>query len=277
MSPGEALTRAGVRGGEAMLIYYGAGSNDVVDETGLEILEAASTRRLRAVIAAATDAQREFLLSLGFEASLAGVVSLESLKRRAGAEFEWPRAMPRLPDAKVDIEVFKVAVRRFQDRTLKPFGSAVGALLRSPDNPRGAPDIVFERAEHDALGVSSALVRPFTGRVLYCESMKGRRYSFYAPQVWTRQRRILMPSVEIRGTHLRNAYEATRMNDLIAAGILKTTPPTVVPWRDLPAAHQAMWENAHQGATYLVNHALPALGLKSSDELFEAWAAMNGA
>ena len=232
---------------------------------------------MRAAIAATTDAQREFLLSLGFEASLAGVVSFESLKRRAVAEFDWPSAMPRLPDAKADIGLFKAPVRQFQDRTLKPFGSAVGALLRSPDNPRGAPDIVFERADHDALGVSSALVRPFTGRVLYCESMKGRRYSFYAPQVWTRQRRILMPSAEIRGTHLCNAYEATRMNDLIAAGVLETTPPTVVPWNDLPAAHQAMWENAHQGATYLVNHALPAPGLKSRDELFEAWAAMTGA
>jgi acrylyl-CoA reductase (NADPH)/3-hydroxypropionyl-CoA dehydratase/3-hydroxypropionyl-CoA synthetase len=276
-APQEMLSRAGVRGGEAALIYYGARSADVVDETGLEILEAASSRRLRAVIAATTDAQREFLLSLGFEASLAGVVSLESLKRRAGAEFDWPSAMPRLPDAKADIELFKTAVRRFQDRTLKPFGSAIGALLRSPDNPRGAPDIVFERAGHDALGVSTALVRPFTGRVLYCEDMKGRRYSFYAPQVWTRQRRIIMPSAEIRGTHLCNAFEATRMNDFIAAGILETTPPTVVPWEDLPAAHQAMWENAHQGATYLVNHALPALGLKSRDELFEAWAAITGA
>ena len=275
-APAEMLSRAGVRGGEAALIYYGAGSTDVVDEIGLEILEAASARRLRAVIAATTDAQREFLLSLGFEASVAGVVSLESLKRRAGGEFEWPSAMPRLPDAKEDIDAFRGAVRRFQERTMKPFGAAVGALLRSPDNPRGAPDIVFERAGHDALGVSSALVRPFTGRVLYCENMKGRRFSFYAPQVWTRQRRILMPTAEIRGTHLCNAYEATRMNDLIAAGVLETTPPTVVPWTDLPAAHQAMWENAHQGATYLVNHALPALGLKSRDELFEAWAARHG-
>ncbi|MDZ7628336.1 MAG: AMP-binding protein [Parvularculaceae bacterium] len=277
ITPTEAFTRAGVRGGEAALIYYGPSTTGVVDEVGLEILEAASALRLRAVIAATSDAQREFLLSLGFEASLAGVVSLESLKRRAGAEFEWPSAMPRLPDAKADIESFKAAVRRFQDRTMKPFGAAIGALLRSPDNPRGAPDIVFERAGHDALGVSTSLVRPFTGRVLYCENMKNRRYSFYAPQVWTRQRRILMPTAEIRGTHLCNAYEATRMNDLIAAGILETTPPTVVPWDDLPAAHQAMWDNAHQGATYLVNHALPALGLKSRDELFEAWSARDRA
>ncbi len=45
----------------------------------------------------------------------------------------------------------------------------------------------------------------------------------------------------------------------------------------LPQAHQAMWENRHQGATYVCNHALPALGLRSRRELFEAWAAAPAA
>jgi acrylyl-CoA reductase (NADPH)/3-hydroxypropionyl-CoA dehydratase/3-hydroxypropionyl-CoA synthetase len=149
----------------------------------------------------------------------------------------------------------------------------VGAALRSPDNPRGAPDLVIERAGHDALGVSTSLVKPFTGRVVYFESLAHRRYTFYAPQVWTRQRRILMPTASILGTHLCNAFEVTRMNDRIAAGLLEVTEPTVVPWSGLPHAHQAMWDNAHAGATYLVNHALPALGLRGRDALFERWAA----
>jgi acrylyl-CoA reductase (NADPH)/3-hydroxypropionyl-CoA dehydratase/3-hydroxypropionyl-CoA synthetase len=34
-----------------------------------------------------------------------------------------------------------------------------------------------------------------------------------------------------------------------------------------------MWENRHTGATYVCNHALPAPGLRSRDELFQAWAA----
>ena len=168
-------------------------------------------------------------------------------------------------------------MRDFQDHTLKPFGAAVGKLLRSPDNPRGAPDLIMERSGHDALGVSTSLVKPFTGRVVYCEEMVGRRYAFYAPQVWTRQRKILMPTASILGTHLTNAFEVTRMNDMISAGLLDITPPTVVPWHDLPTAHQAMWENKHAGANYLVNHALPALGLRSKDALLEAWAATEHA
>ena len=272
--PAEMLRRANARGGEAVLLYYGVGdSTALVDADGLEMIEALREFGLRTVVATRTDAQREFVLSLGFEDALAGVVALEDIQRRHGEHFHWPSTMPRLVDARRDIETFRQSVRDFQDRSLKPFGAAVGALLRSADNPRGAPDIVLERAGHDALGVSTALVKPFTGRVVYAEDMHHRRYAFYAPQVWTRQRRVLMPTASILGTHLCNAFEVTRMNDMIAAGLLEVTPPTVVPWHGLPAAHQAMWDNTHTGATYLVNHALPAMGLDSRDALFEAWAA----
>ena len=274
-TPAEMLRRAALRGGEAVLLYYGVGEGNeaLLDATGLEMIEALREFGARTVVATRTDAQREFVLSLGFEDAVAGVVALEDVQRRNGAHFHWPRTMPKLVDARREIEAFRIQVRDFQDRTLKPFGAAVGALLRSPDNPRGAPDLVFERAGHDALGVSTALVKPFTGRVVYSEAMQHRRYAFYAPQVWTRQRRILMPTAQILGTHLCNAFEVTRMNDMIAAGLLEVTPPTVVPWHGLPAAHQAMWDNTHTGATYLVNHALPAMGLDSRDALFEAWAA----
>ncbi|KAB7648919.1 AMP-binding protein [Polymorphobacter fuscus] len=267
------LQKAGARGGEAILIFYGPNSTALADETGLEMIEAARGIGARTVVVTTTDGQREFILSLGFEDAVAGVVSLEGIKRREGANFEWPDTMPRLPVARADIEAFREAVREFQDKTLKPFGSAVGKLLRSPDNPRGAPDIVLERAGQDTLGVTSALVKPFTGRIVYAEDMAGQRYNFYAPQVWTRQRRIIMPTAEILGTHLCNAYEVTRMNDMVAAGLLDVTEPTVVPWEGLPEAHQSMWDNRHSGATYIVNHALPASGLRSRDELYEAWAA----
>ena len=270
------LARAGARGGEAVLIFYGPGTTQLADETGLEMIEAARGLGCRIVVVTNTDGQREFILSLGFEDAVAGVVSLEGIKRREGANFDWPDTMPRLPVAREDIENFREAVRQFQDKTLKPFGNAVGKLLRSPDNPRGNPDIVLERAGQDTLGVTTALVKPFTGRVVYCEDMAGQRYNFYAPQVWTRQRRIVMPMAEIRGTHLCNAYEVTRMNDMIAAGILDVTEPTVVPWEGLPEAHQSMWDNRHTGATYIVNHALPAMGLRGKDELYEAWASLKG-
>jgi acrylyl-CoA reductase (NADPH) / 3-hydroxypropionyl-CoA dehydratase / 3-hydroxypropionyl-CoA synthetase len=38
-----------------------------------------------------------------------------------------------------------------------------------------------------------------------------------------------------------------------------------------------MWDNRHTGSTYVVNHALPELGLMSRDALLEAWAATQAA
>ncbi len=274
-TPEEMLRRAALRGGEAVLIFYGPGSSELLDETGLEMIEAARRFNARSVIATNTDGQREFLQSLGLEDAIEGIVSLEAIRRREGANFYWPDTMPRLPDAKADIEVFKAAVRDYQDRVMKPFGSAVGKILRSPDNPRGSPDLVFERAGQDTLGISTSLVKPFTGRVIFAEDLTGCRFTFYAPQVWTRQRKVLMPTARILGTHLCNAYEVARMNDMIAAGLLEVTEPEVVPWDGLPEAHQAMWDNRHTGSTYVVNHALPEMGLRSRDALLEAWAAQG--
>ncbi|MFQ3639631.1 MAG: hypothetical protein SNJ62_06440 [Chloracidobacterium sp.] len=212
---------------------------------------------------------------MGFGDAVRGIVSIEDLQRRYGADFAWPSTMPAFPDPKADTEAFKEAVRLFNEINFKPFASAVGRLLAGPDNPRGYPDMIFERAGQDTLGISTTLVKPYTGRVVYAEDMSGRRYSFYAPQVWMRQRRIDMPTANIWGTHLNNAYEIVAMNDAVAAGLLDVTPPVVVEWADLPEAHQAMWDNRHAGATYVVNHALPRLGLKTKSELFEAWAAQS--
>jgi acrylyl-CoA reductase (NADPH)/3-hydroxypropionyl-CoA dehydratase/3-hydroxypropionyl-CoA synthetase len=271
-SPEAMLRRAQLRAGEAVLLYYGVGGPELLDPVGLEAIEAVRAAGARLVVATASDAQREFVQSLGYGDAVRGVVSIEEIRRREGADFDWPDALPPLPDAKRETVRFKEAVRQFQERTMKPFGGAIGRWLRSADNPRGYPDLIVERAGHDALAASTSLVKPFTGRVVYCEEMRGRRYTFYAPQVWMRQRRILMPTATIAGTHLCNAYEVARMNDMIASGQLEVSAPTMVPWGDLPAAHQAMWDNTHAGANYVVNHALPRAGLRNRDELYQEWA-----
>ncbi|MFZ9903757.1 MAG: enoyl-CoA hydratase-related protein, partial [Steroidobacteraceae bacterium] len=272
-SPEDMLRRARLRAGEAVLLYYGVGDEALLDPVGLEAIEAVRRAGARLVVATASDAQREFVQSLGFGDAVRGVVSLEDIRRKEGSDFDWPTALPAMPDAKRETAAFKESVRQYQERTMKPFGTAIGRWLRSADNPRGYPDLVIERCGHDALAASTSLVKPFTGRVVYCESMEGRRYTFYAPQVWMRQRRILMPTATIAGTHLCNAYEVARMNDMIAAGQLEVSEPTMVPWQELPAAHQSMWDNTHSGANYVVNHALPRAGIRSRDELFQEWGA----
>jgi acrylyl-CoA reductase (NADPH)/3-hydroxypropionyl-CoA dehydratase/3-hydroxypropionyl-CoA synthetase len=269
----EMLARAGLRAGRALLVVYGPGADDgIVDPVAVEAIEVGCALGARVAVLADTIPQREFVSSLGFGANFCGVVSLEELRRRFGSEFEPPGPFPALPDPFTESAAFKEAVRRFSDRTLKPVGSAIAPLLRSALDRRGLPDVVFERAGRDGLGLATALVKPNVGRVVYAEDLGGRRLSFYAPQVWMRQRRILMPTAEIRGTHLNTAREFAEVQERIASGLIDVVPPVPVPLEELPEAHQAMWENRHAGATYVALHALPRLGLKSRDELYRAWA-----
>jgi acrylyl-CoA reductase (NADPH)/3-hydroxypropionyl-CoA dehydratase/3-hydroxypropionyl-CoA synthetase len=277
-TPEAMLRRAGLQSGRSVLVTYGPGTEDgIVDPVAIEAIEATRALGARSVALTDTDAQRELLLSLGFGDALAGVVSLEELARRLGEEFEPPGPFPVLPDPRPDPAAFKEVIRRYNDRTLKPIGAAIGPFLRTQADKRGLPDFAFDRAGRDGLSLSTSLVKPIVGRVVFSEDLEGKRFTFYAPQVWMRQRRILMPSCEIRGTHLNTAREFVEMNERIAAGLLEVTPPTPVEMADLPAAHQAMWENRHAGATYVALHALPRLGLKSREELYRGWALRDAA
>lgn len=267
------LLRGGARAGASVLINYGAGAEDgIVDPVGIEAVEVATNLRARVAVLTDTVAQKEFISSLGFGEAFAGAVSVEEIRRRLGDDFDPPGPLAPMPDAFKDSPAFKEAVRRFADRTLKPVGSALAPLLRTPGDRRGLPDVVFERAGRDTLPLATSLVKANVGRVVYAEDIEGVRLSFYAPQVWMRQRWILMPTAEIRGTHLNTAYEFSEMQKKVAAGFIDIPDPVPVEMTDLAEAHQAMWENRHAGATYVAMHGLPRLGLKTRDELYRAWA-----
>lgn len=267
------LARAGLRAGKSLLVIYGPGAEDgIVDPVGIEAIEVGCARGARVAVLTDTGAQREFVTSLGFGANLSGVVSIQDIQRRLGRDFDPPGPFMPLPDPFSESAEFKEAVRRFSDRTLKPIGSAIGPLLRNTLDRRGLPDVVFERSGRDGLALATSLVKPTVGSVVYAENLAGHRFSFYAPQVWMRQRRILMPSAEIRGTHLNTAREYAEVLERIAAGMIDVVDPVPVSLTELPAAHQAMWDNQHAGATYVAVHGLPRTGLKTRDELYRAWA-----
>lgn len=276
--PSRMLRRAGLRAGSALLVVYGPGAADgMVDEAAIEAIELGCAMNARVAVLADTLSQREFVTSLGFPAQFRGVVSIEEIARRLGDDFVAPGPLAPLPDAFSESAAFKEAVRRFTDQTLKPVGTAIAPLLRSNLDRRGLPDVIFERPGRDALALSTALVKANTGAVVYAEDVGGVRLSFYAPQVWMRQRRIVMPTAEIRGTHLNSAREFAEMQERIAAGSLDIVSPLAVPLLELPQAHQAMWENRHAGASYVAVRALPRPGLKTRDELYQAWALRDAA
>ncbi|EAQ97751.1 AMP-binding protein [Congregibacter litoralis] len=272
-SPAVMFDRAGLRSGGTLLVVYGPGADDgVVDPVAIEAIEVGCSLGAQVAVLADNAAQREFVTSLGFGTRLTGVVSIDAIARKLGDDFVPPGPFPELPDAFKESEAFKEAVRRFSDVTLKPIGSAIAPLLRNTLDKRGLPDVVFERAGRDGLGLATSLVKPNVGKVVYAEDLRGQRLSFYAPQVWMRQRRILMPSAEIRGTHLNTAREFAEMQERIAGGMIDVMPPVNVDLTEIAEAHQAMWENRHAGANYVATHGLPRSGLKTRDELYRAWA-----
>jgi acrylyl-CoA reductase (NADPH)/3-hydroxypropionyl-CoA dehydratase/3-hydroxypropionyl-CoA synthetase len=272
-SADEMLRRANAKPGNAAVIFYGSRNSEVRDDQALAVIESGRSASLRIVVVTDTDAERDFVLSLGFGDAIVGALSLDEVRRRE-PNFYWPETMPELPDPASDN--FKDAVRLMNDNTLKPIGKAVGKFLRSEDNPKGQPDIIIERTNTDSLFASTMLVKPFTGAVIFCGDMQDRRFSFYAPQVWMRQRRILMPTASILGTHLCNAAEVIGLNQMIDSGAVNVPEPYLGDWDETAKYHQAMWDNCLPEITNgavktVVNHALPLTSLKSKDELLAAW------
>jgi acrylyl-CoA reductase (NADPH)/3-hydroxypropionyl-CoA dehydratase/3-hydroxypropionyl-CoA synthetase len=245
--PGEAtggttMLRAPGCGPAGAARVYGPGADDgIVDE--------ARSRPSRSAAPAARAWPCSPTRSAARVRHLAGLRRPSSRRRQPrgdppplGDDFDPPGPLAPLPDPFTESAAFKEAVRRFSDRTLKPIGSAIAPLLRYPGSARPARrDLRARRSRRPR--ARHSLVKPNVGVVVYAEDLAGRRFSFYAPQVWMRQRRILMPTAEIRGTHLNTAREFAEVQERIAAGMIDVVPPVPVPLEELAEAHQAMWEN----------------------------------
>jgi enoyl-CoA hydratase/carnithine racemase/NADPH:quinone reductase-like Zn-dependent oxidoreductase len=252
----EMLRRAGLRPAHGVLVYW-RGPGDAV---GADAITTALRAGARVVVAAATDADAAAVQAAH---RVRGVVSLQALARDGG--LRWPEAMP-------DYDQDAAGYREYQDATLKPFGLAVGRLLAAPDNPRGYPDVIVERGGQDTLGISTFLARPFTGVVVYLEDTSDDRLSFYAPNVWMHQKRVLFPGLAILGSHLSNAHQAEEVVRLLDGGALAIHPPAVHAWDELAEAHQAIHENRHTGTLTVRVGATAALdGLRTARQVYEAW------
>jgi acrylyl-CoA reductase (NADPH)/3-hydroxypropionyl-CoA dehydratase/3-hydroxypropionyl-CoA synthetase len=234
-APAEMLRRADLRPREGVLIYWGLEEGGDDDPVAAAATVAALAAGARVVVACRRDGQAARVKAAH---AVQGVVSLETLAR--AGRFSWPDAMP---DYDADLDGY----RAYQDATLKPFGLAVGRLLATADNPRGNPDLVVERAGQDTLGISTFLARPFTGRVVFVEATEGRRFSFYAPNVWMHEKRVLFPTFAVLGSHLSNAHQADAVVRLLDAGALSPHAPAVRDWPALAECHQLIHENRHAG------------------------------
>jgi enoyl-CoA hydratase/carnithine racemase/NADPH:quinone reductase-like Zn-dependent oxidoreductase len=255
---GEMLRRVDLRPGESVVVYYGRGG-ELDDAVGAEAIAAALAAGARVVAATQTDAQAAHVQGMS---GVHGTISREHLGRTPG--FRWPATMP-------DYDVDPEGYRAYQEHTLKPFGQAIGRLLATADNPRGHPDLIVERAGGDTLGVSTFLCRPFTGRVVYVEDTAGQRLSFYAPNVWMHQKRVVFPTFAVLGSHLSNAHQAAEVIRLLD-GALAVHVPSVCEWEELAEANQAIYENRHTGTiTARVGATRASDAARTARQVYEAW------
>ena len=140
------------------------------------------------------------------------------------------------------------AIARTRTRTLKPFGQAVGRLLATPDNPRGNPDLVVERAGQDTLGVSTFLARPFTGVVVYVEGTERpalvvlRAQRLDAPEARPVPGLLHPRQPPLQRAPGRGGRAAPRRGRARPC-----TRPPCTPWEELAEANQAIHENRHAG------------------------------
>lgn len=266
-TPAEMYDRSTLRPGQGVLVWYGTPEDvsGTEDEVGEAAIESALDQLARVAVVTETDAQAEYVES---EYDIEGAVSLETLEAEDDG-FEFVESLPELPHP--ESPDLLPTVGEYSGKMFKPLGMAISGFLQTPNNPHGNPDVIFERAGQNTLGVSTMLCSDFKGEVVYAEDMSGRRYSFYAPQVWMRQRRIFMPTTEIFGTHMKNTYEVMKMNEEIERGIFGVPKTHLVDWDDAPQAHQDMWDNEHEEGSYVINHALPDPSLETKEELFDAW------
>ncbi|MDY6776294.1 MAG: enoyl-CoA hydratase-related protein [Halobacteria archaeon] len=267
-TPEEMYRRADLRAGEGVMVWYGTPEDveGVEDEVGEEAIEAAIDNDARVAVVTETDEQKEYVED---SYDVEGVVSLDEIDEESD-RFEWLDTMPQLPGPSNPDEL-SAAIGDYMNKMFKPIGIAVGQILKTPDNPRGNPEVIFERAGQNTLSASTMMCSSYMGKVVFSEEMEGDRYSFYAPQVWMRQRRIYMPSTEIFGTHMKNQYEVKQMNSAIEQGIFEIPETHLTPWDEAPVAHQEMWDNVHEEGSYVINHALPEDGLETKEELLETW------
>ena len=267
----EMLNRADIVPGDSVVVYYGDGKS-VQDVTGLETIEILRESGARVVVITETIEQCHYVNSMGFGESIVGIFSLEKLGQE-NPLFKWFNGMPVLPDPMINANKFRDGIRQFTSKTYSPVARKVGEFF---GNSKFKVDVVIERAHKDSLAVSSMLVKPLTGRVIYLGDMGGKRYSFYAPQVSIQQRTVIMPSATIIGTNLCNVNELNALNRMIDAGWVDFPEVYLAPWGQAPGLHQSIMDNnlsktVQNAVKTVLNHALPAKNISTVDELLLNW------
>lgn len=135
-------------------------------------------------------------------------------------------------------------------RGARAFGAAIWEVVGERKNP----SIVFEHPGEDTVP-TSIFVCDVGGMVVICAGTTG--YSAVADlrYLWMRQKRL-------QGSHFANDEQAKALNDMVIAREVDPCLSQTGAFADIPALHQAMYENRHPHGNMacLVGAPRPGLG-----------------
>ena len=116
---------------------------------------------------------------------------------------------------------------------VRSFGKSIWEALGEKRNPR----IVFEHPGENTIP-TSMFVCDTGGMVVVCAGTTGYNATVDLRYLWMRQKRL-------QGSHFANDDQARGLNDLVLEGKVDPCLSRAFPYRELPDAHQLMYENRH--------------------------------
>ena len=116
-------------------------------------------------------------------------------------------------------------------KAMRAFGKRIWEIL----GERKSVEVVFEHVGQSTFPASVWLAARY-GRIVICGATTGYDLTFDVRHLWMKQKRII-------GSHFADADSSRRANRLIEQGLVKPVMTEYFPWDEIPAAHQAMYEN----------------------------------
>lgn len=197
------IDRAAIQPGEDVLVWGGAGGLGVF---AVQICKAAGCR----VIAVVSSEEKAALaLSLGAD----GVIN-----RKDFPDLQFSPGEDDDQKAK-------------RSKAMRAFGKRIWEIL----GERKSVEVVFEHVGRSTFPASVWLAAKH-GRIVICGATTGYDLTFDVRHLWMKQKRII-------GSHFADADSSRRANRLIEHGLVKPVMTEYFSWNDVPAAHQAMYEN----------------------------------
>jgi crotonyl-CoA carboxylase/reductase len=101
------------------------------------------------------------------------------------------------------------------------------------------------------------------GMVVFCAGTTGYNLTFDARYVWMRQKRI-------QGSHFAHLKQASAANQFVLDRRIDPCMSEVLPWNQIPHAHEMMWKNQHKPGNMAVLVNAPRPGLRNFEDTLEA-------